>query len=626
MTVGDSKIESGEFIRMYKKNMEPGKPVNINDYLQQYILFKLKVADALDKGYDTTTTFRTELNGYRSQLAQAYLTDTETKDKLLKKAWQRSLSEINGWHILITMPQDNTPEDTLKAWQKSSDIRERIVNGESFEQVARSTSDDQSVKVNGGNLGYFTVFQMVKSFEDAAYNLKTGAVSQPVRTPYGYHIIKVADKRPSKGKIKVAHIMKAAPPGMSELDESKAEQEIFDIYKKLQEKTPFGELAKEYSDHKESAVKGGELDWFGAGEIISDFSEAAFSIADTGNYSKPVRTIYGWHIIKLLDRKTPGTFEESKSFLESKINQSYLNSVSRKSFVEKLKKEYKFRLSQNVYNWFIANTDSLIIHGLKKYDPTALPSGNIYSFADQHTSTNQFADYIEKRASGIVTDDSSLFISLSIESILSDQIISYENSRLETKYPEFRYLMNEFHDGMLLFEISGEKVWNRITEDSIGLRSYYEDHKNTYLTPRSIEAKIYTLRSANGEKLLSEAYKKFSKKPDTDKQLLQKFNEGTDTLLIIKEGKWFKGDDRDIDGMQWNTGIQSINIQGFPSMVLVNKVLEPAPLKFEEVKGEMFTGYQEQLESEWIKQLKEKFSVKVNNSVFEEAENKLKNE
>ena len=434
--------------------------MDIDSYLQQYIVFKLKVADALNEGYDTTRAFRNELNGYRNQLAQNYLTDTQTKEKLLQKAYQRSLTEISAWHILIALPQDASPEDTLKAFQKASDIRERIIKGESFEQVARGTSDDQSVKVNGGNLGYFTVFQMIMPFEDAAYSLKKGAISEPVRTPYGYHIIKVTDKRPSKGKIKVAHIMKASPPGTGEKEAKQAEDEINNIYKKLQERTSFSELAKKYSDHKESAVKGGELNWFGAGEIISDFSEAAFSLRDTGKYTKPVRTIYGWHIIKLLDKKAPGTFEESRSFLESKINQSYLNSISKKSFVERLKKEYKFKINQDNYTWFVGNTDTLIIQGLKKYDRTNMPEGNIYSFANQRFTTKEFANYIEKRGSMVVTNDSVIFINRSIETRASDQLINYENSVLEKKYPEFRYLMNEFHDGMLLFEISGKKVWN----------------------------------------------------------------------------------------------------------------------------------------------------------------------
>jgi peptidyl-prolyl cis-trans isomerase SurA len=626
MTVEGSKIQAGEFLRMYNKSQEPGKTLDIDTYFQQFIVFKLKVADALKEGYDTTRAFKTELNGYRNQLAQNYLTDTQAKEKLLQKAYQRSLTEIDGWHILVALPQEASPEDTLKAFQKASDIRERIIKGESFEQVARGTSDDSSVKINGGNLGYFTVFQMIMPFEDAAYSLRKGAISEPVRTPYGYHIIKVTDKRAAKGKIRVAHIMKASPPGTGEKEAKQAEDEINNIYKQLTDGASFRELAKKYSDHKESASNGGELNWFGAGEIISDFSEAAFSLRDTGTYTKPVRTIYGWHIIKLLDRKAPGTFEETRSFLESKINQSYLNSISKKSFVEKLKKEYKFKINQEPFDWFVGNTDTLIIQGLKKYDRTNMPEGNLYTFANQYLTTTEFVNSIEKRGSMIVTKDSLVFINRSIETRASDQLIAYENSILEKKYPEFRYLMNEFHDGILLFEISGKKVWNKVSDDSLGLRKYYEDHKNSYLSRKGIEAKIYTLKSGGGEKLLSDAYKKYAGKPDTDNRLLEKFNRKTDTLLIIKNGIWFKGDDSEIDNIQWITGSQLFRRNGFPSIIVINKIIEPVPSNFNEIQGEMMTGYQDYLESEWIRQLKQKYNVKIDSLTLEELKKKLNHE
>jgi peptidyl-prolyl cis-trans isomerase SurA len=420
--------------------------------------------------------------------------------------------------------------------------------------------------------------------------------------------------------------MKATPQGTAENEQKKAEEDINNIYKQLLEGASFSELAIKYSDHKESAARGGELNWFGTGEIISDFSEAALSLRDTGTYTKPVRTIYGWHIIKLLEKKAPGTFEESRSYLESKINQSYLNSISKKSFVEKLKKEYKFKINPDAYNWFVLNTDTNIIQGLKKYDRSSLPGGILYSYANKSVTTIDFATYIEKRGSMIVTKDSSIFINRSIETRVSDQLISYENSVLEKKYPDFRYLMNEFHDGILLFEISGKKIWNKISDDSAGIRQFYEDNKNEYLSKRGIEAKIYTLRSAGSEKQLNSAYKKYSKKDDTDNLISKKFNKKGDTLLIIKEGKWFSGDNPEIDKLNWVTGTHSFISDGFPSIINIIKVVEPAPLAFSEVQGEMMIKYQEFLENEWVGQLKEKYSVKIDNIVLEEVKKKLKNE
>jgi len=626
LTVAGSNVSSGEFIRMFKKSAEPLNKADIDTYLQQYIIFKLKVADAIQEGYDTTRAFRTELNGYRNQLAQNYLTDSQVKEKLLQKIYQRSLTEIDACHILVNCPEDASPEDTLLAWNKASGIRERIIKGEPFEQVARGSSDDKSVKINGCDLGYFTVFQMIMPFEDVAYSLREGVISQPVRTPFGYHLIKVTDKRPSRGKVLIAHIMKASPPGTDEKEAKEIEESINSIYKELQSGGSFNELAKKYSDHKESAAAGGKLDWFGTGEIIPALSEAAFAISDTGKYSKPVRTIYAWHIIKLLDKKGPGTYEESKSYLESKLNQSYLNSLSRKSFINKLKNEYKFRINQTAYNWFVKNTDTLIISGKAKYKRSSLPSGYLYSFANQHLTTKEFASTIEKRGSMIVTGNPAYFISRSIDELISDQIIKYENSLLEDKYPDFRYLMKEFHDGILLFEISGKKVWDRVQEDSVGLRDYYENNKQKYLTKKGIDAKIYMLRSPKGEKKLSSFYKKYSQKPETDILMKKKFNRENDSLLVITEGKWFAGDNPDLDNINWTKGTQSVKIKNKPSLVVINEIINSEPLPFEAVKGEMMNGYQEYLENEWVKQLKERYSVKIDQQVLAEVRNSLVSE
>jgi peptidyl-prolyl cis-trans isomerase SurA len=626
MNIAGKDIEAGEFIRMYKKSMTPGTSMDLESYIDQFVTYKLKVADAVNKRYDTTKAFKKELNGYRNQLAQNYLSDPETREKLLRRMYERSLTEINAWHILVSCAPDASPEDTLYAWDKAIDIRERIISGEPFEQVARSSSDDKSVNINRGNLGYFSVFQMIMPFEDAAYRLKKGEISMPVRTSFGYHIIKVADKRPSKGKIKVAHIMKAAPPGISDTTAKRAEKEIFEIYNQLINGQSFSDLAARCSDHKESASAGGEMNWFGTGEIISDFSEAAFSIANPGEFTKPVRTVYGWHIIKLLDKKATGSFDETRSFLEARINQSYLNSISKKALVNKLKKEYRFRINKAALNWFIENTDTLILTGISRYDRNSMPSGTFYSFANQSISTREFASFIEKRRPGNITEDPEKFILKSIETRASNHIIDYENSMLEKKYPDFRYLINEFHDGILLFEISEEKIWNVLQNDSSGLEKYYEKHKNNYLTPRGIEAKIYTLKDPEGKNLLKKAYNKYSGKNNADQKLLKRFNKHGDTLIHITEGKWFEGGDLGQEIVNRHPGVHQAVMDGYPSLVVIKNIIAPEPLPLKDVKEELMTVYQSYLESEWIKQLKTKYNVKIDNLVYDEIRKNLTNE
>jgi peptidyl-prolyl cis-trans isomerase SurA len=626
MTVAGTNVTAGEFIRMYKKSGEPVNANELDTYLNQYIIFKQKVADARHEGYDTTIAFKTELKGYRDQLSVNYLTDNDVKERLLHQAYQRSLTEINVWHILVACQAEATPEDTSKAWKRAIDIQERILKGEQFEEVARGASDDPSVKVNGGHLGFFTAFQMIMPFEDAMYSLKPGEISGPVRTPYGYHIIMVTERRPSNGKIKVAHIMKSVPPGATEKVARSAEDTIRSVYNKLSKGASFSELAQKYSDHKESASNGGELNWFGTGEIISDFSEAAFSLKKNGDITQPVRTPYGWHIIKRIDRKPPGTFEESKSYLESRINSSYLNSLSKKSFIEKLKKEYNFRIDTNIFNWFVTNTDTMVIKGLTKYNRLEIPAGSIYTFADQVCKTEDLANYIEKRSSMILTNDPLNYVNKTIEILSSDQIIAYENSVLEKKYPEFRYLVYEFHDGILLFEVSSRKVWNRSQEDSAGLKQYYENNKSKYMTRKGLEGRIYILKKKKGMSSLAAAFKRLEGSSDTDNRMINKFIVKGDSLLVIKKGIWYEGDDKDIDGLRWIKGYQESKIEGFPCIAVIESIIEPQALPFNSVQGEMISGYQNYLENKWIEQLKENYPVKIDNAVLEEIRNKLKNE
>jgi peptidyl-prolyl cis-trans isomerase SurA len=265
--------------------------------------------------------------------------------------------------------------------------------------------------------------------------------------------------------------------------------------------------------------------------------------------------------------------------------------------------------------------------GTSRYNRSPMPSGNLYTFADQHLSNRDFASFIEKRGSRIVTKNPEDFIRQSIDSRVSDHIIDYENSVLERKYPDFRYLMTEFHDGILLFEISGKKIWNRVQEDSTGLHDYYENHKHEFLTPASVDATIYTLRSSRtGEKKLLKAYRKYSRKPGSDLLMLKHFNKGSDSLLMINEGIFTKGVNKFVDNVKWTKGIHSVTNNGYSSVVVITAVREPQPKPFDEVQGEMLTGYQEFLENSWVEQLKKKYTVKIHDPVLEEVRKYVVNE
>jgi len=624
MVTGEREVIAGEFMRMYRKNYNPGDTADFNNYLEQFIVFKLKVADAISKGYDTTKAFRTELSGYRDQVAKNYLTDKNVKEEILRKSYEKTLKEINAWHILVSCPPASSPEDTLAAYKKALGIKARIVSGEPFEQVARSASDDPSARYNGGNLGYITAFQIITPLEEAVYSMKKGEISDPVRTPYGYHIIKVADIRPSRGKIKVAHIMKSVPPNSPEEKARAAEDTIKLIHKKLLEGESFNELAKKYSDHKESAARGGELNWFGAGEIISEFAEAAFSLEKNGDFTPPVKTIYGWHIIKRLDKKEPPSFEEAKSQLETKIDETWLNSLATNSLVNKLKQEYKFSLNTSAFNWFLENTDTLITRGFSKYNRGNIPSGNLYTFDGQKFSNKEFAGYIESKASRENIEEPAEFVKKLAETCITDHILKYENSILEKKYPEFRYLVNEFHDGILLFEISKEKIWDRAQNDSAGLKKFYEENKFRYPGKKSFEGIIYLCEAKEKAKKFYNAVKKYGRNPDNEEKILSILNAGGDTIVEVYKGQFHEGDTLLPENLKWEEGWYKTEIQNLPALIVIKKVNPAMPLPLNEVLGEISSEYQSFLETEWIKQLKEKYPVKINRTVLEQVKNELR--
>jgi len=377
MTVDGRDAEAGEFVRMYRKSIDPSGTTDLEEYLDQFIAFKLKVAEAIENGYDTTLAFRDELSGYRSQLARSYLTDPDIRERLLEIAKERYPMEVNASHILVNCRPDASPDDTLLAWNKAFKARMRIMDGEDFISVAREISDDRSVGINGGNIGYFSVFQMIRPFEDAAFTLPAGSVSMPVRTTYGYHIIKVNDKRPS-------------------------------------------------------------------------------------------------------ERKPQIPWDEMRPVFEARINQSDIDARSKRSFVAKLKKEYGFRIDQKIHDWFVKNTDSLIMHGKARYDAKKIPSGNIFSYAEKYLTAREFASFLENRPATYGSGNPGYFIDSSIDAASADELLKYEDSILENKYPDFRYLMKEFHDGILLFDISSDKIWNRIQEDTTGIRNFYESNPDKF--------------------------------------------------------------------------------------------------------------------------------------------------
>jgi len=624
--VNDRTVSADEFKWLYLKNNKGENYSDLEEYLDLYINLRLKVEAAEDAGMHKRTSFKAELDGYRKQLSRNYLTDQELKKRLLDSAYERYKTEIHTMHILIRCPADASAADTLEAYSRALNIRQRIRLGEPFVSVAKGASDDPSVNINGGNLGYITVFQTPLPFEKAIYRMKPGELSMPVRTASGYHIIKVQDKRNNQGRIKVAHIMKATPPGSTEATRVKARQEIDSLYSLLENGADFSELAINNSDDMMSASNGGELPWFGSGEMIHEFSIAAFQLLRDNDYSRPVKTVYGWHIIQRLEKEPFPSVDEARKYLESRLSNSYLMSESKKSFAEKLKKEYDYKLNREAVGWFYSIADSSFRYSNDYTFNGTIPGDILYSFASEKCSMQDFASFIMQNANRVPDHNPAVFINTLIEQKVYNHLHEYENSILEDKYPEFRYLMSEFYDGILFFEISDSLIWERSENDSAGLLEYYNSRKDEFMNEPSAIARIYEISKNAGKRKtrrIIRAVKRHHADDDYYQKVMAEAIAGKDTLVKITEGKWEKGKNPYLDNIRWTMGLNQQQNNNGIILVDILKVEKERYKDFEDVKGIIITGYQEYLEEQWIKELRKKYEVSVNSKIIEKLKSEI---
>ena len=347
MTIGSEKVTVSEFQNIFQKNndLENINKEELENYVDLFVKFKMKVLDAESISLDTSRKFINELNGYRKQLSRPYLTDKQAENKLLSEAYERTLKEVKVSHILILLDENALPKDTLSIFNKINLIRNKALNGESFDLLAKTYSEDPSAKINSGNLGYFSAFRMVYPFENAAYNTNVGEVSKPFRTRFGYHILKVTDKRESRGQVKVAHIMIEQKENANTKEIETATEKVNQLMDFFNQGKTFDELVQ-FSDDNGTKNKGGELPWFGTGQMVPEFENAAFNLK-VGEISKPIKTNYGWHILKLIDKKNIEDFDAIKSELERKIKRDTRSNKGRKSLINRIKKENNFKEYKN---------------------------------------------------------------------------------------------------------------------------------------------------------------------------------------------------------------------------------------------------------------------------------------
>lgn len=610
MTINGKEIRKSEFEYIYNKNNSNNAidKKSLNEYVELFKNYKLKVAEAERLGVDTTAAFRNELKGYRTQLAQPYLVDRSVDEAVIHEAYSRLVESVSVRHILVKVDPAASPSDTLAAYQKLSQLREQIVSGANFSEVAQSSSECPS-SAKGGDLGFITGFMTVYPFESAAYHTAVGSISPIVRTQFGYHIIQVDDRRADMGELLAAHIMKEVPRNATPEQEAEARRIVEECAAKMAQGGDFAALALEFSDDKYSANKGGELNWFGVNRLPKAFEVAAYALQSKGDVSLPVRTDYGWHLIKLLDKRGVASFEEKREEITRRLAGDERASRGRNALITRLRKAYDVTKSQAVLDEMVAafstTADTVLMAEassmkkcLVKINGKDITQGDYINYLSKRNYDGTIASRFEK----------------SYTAFEEQMILDYEDSQLEAKYPEFRHLMQEYRDGILLFDVSNSQVWEKASKDHEGLKRYFETHSAAYRfeTPRF---KGFVAQCKDAE--VAERIRAIIASSPADSVLTRVKLELNSDGIVARVNRLLcaKGDNPMVDAYHFGVGT-FVPTTDFPVAIVVGKQLETLPEEYEDVKGMVTADYQNWLEKEWVAILNRQFKVKLNNKVI----------
>jgi peptidyl-prolyl cis-trans isomerase SurA len=628
LKVAGEEVSKSEFLNVYQKNNVNGEVIDrksLEEYMELYINFRLKVKEAESLGLDTTRSFIDELSGYRKQLAQPYLIDEEMNKSLLTEAYNRKTEDIRASHILIKVDRNASAADTLAAYKRVMAIRKRVLKGEDFGMLAMENSDDlsardrtvenRSIKGNKGDLGYFTVFDMVYPFETGAYTTGVGEVSMPVRSDFGYHLIKVTDRKPALGRVQVAHILMRIPAEASAADSAAVEQKAQDAYNRIMSGEEFARIAEQLSDDKSTATKGGVLPWFGANKMIPEFIKEVSALKELNEVTKPFSSVFGWHVVKLLERKEIGSYEDNLADLKQSLTRNDRAKKSEEALLSRIKKEYKYSENLKARDAFYkVVTDTIFVGGWKVEQAAGLKK-NMMTIGRKSYSQQDFAQYLAANQRKRNKEDIRAFVNSMFTTFTNEKCLAYEDSQLESKYPEFKMLVKEYHDGILLFELTDQKIWSKAVKDTTGLEAFYASRKNEYMWDERLDATIYTFNSTD-QKILTKA-RNAIKKGITDNELLEMINTDSTSVLSTDRRKFLKGDNPLIDEIDWKPGISTETINGDKAyMIMVHEVIKPEPKKLNEARGIVTADYQNFLEQEWIKELRQKYPFEVNKEVL----------
>ena len=634
MTIGGQPVTVKEFTDVYAKNNLKGDVIekkSVDEYIDLFTTFRMKVMEAEAQQLDSSAKFQKELAGYRKQLAKPFMSSDDITDELLQEAYQRKLKDIRASHILIRCDKHALPSDTLKAYNKAMDIRKRALKGEDFSELAVRYSDDPSAKDtkataemparqgNRGDLGYFTVFDMVYPFETGAYNTKEGEISMPVRSDFGYHIIKVHSVTDAMGTVQAAHIFLQLPFDASDEDETAMRQKADNIYKELMEHNGenWNEAVKNYTDDRGTLARNGALSNFTVSRIVPQFIEACKSI-EVGQIAKPVRTSYGYHIIKLLGKSGVGSFEKEAKGLTERIEKDSRSKKSEEAVLKQIRKEYKFKANDKNIEAFMATIDSTILN--KTYEPASNVDMNavLFTIDGNATKVSEFVDYIKNNMTMQKYVTPATYAYQLYENFSNEKMMEYADAHLEDKYPEFKALVKEYRDGILLFDLMDREVWDKAVKDTTGLKEYHAKHADKYMWEERVKATIVTVTR---QESLPKVKALIDKGTSLD-SLRTVMQRDSISYAYVRNGFYQHGDNQYVDQTEWKVGV----VNEIPStvdestvLVYIRELRDPEPKTLREARGLVTSDYQVELEENWVKMLKEKYPVKVDEKVLDKV-------
>lgn len=635
MTIGGKDITVKEFTDVYAKNNLKGDVIekkSVDEYIDLFSTFRMKVMEAEALQLDTNAKFQKELAGYRKQLAKPFMSSDDITDELIEEAYQRKLKDIRASHILIRCDKSALPSDTLKAYNKAMDIRKKaLAKGADFGDLAVRYSDDPSARDmqateqsparpgNRGDLGYFTVFDMVYPFETGAYNTKEGEISMPVRSDFGYHIIKVVSVTDAMGSIQAAHIFLQLPFDAPEEDVAATKKKADNIYAELmaQNGANWNEAVKNYTDDRGTLARNGALSAFTVSRIVPQFIEVCKSL-EVNEIAKPVRTSYGYHIIKLLSKSGVGSFEKESKGLAERIEKDMRSKKSEEVVLKQIRKEYNFKANDKNIEEFMGTVDSTILNKAYEPAPKANMNATLFSINGEETKVSEFVSYIKENMTLQKYVTPATYAYQLYETFSNQKTMDYADAHLEEKYPEFAALVQEYRDGILLFDLMDREVWSKAVKDTVGLQAYHERHAEKYMWDDRAKATVVTVtrhESLPKVKALIDAGTPL----DSLRSVIQR---DTINYVYVRQGYYQHGDNQFVDQTEWKVGVSNeipSTVDETTTLVFIRELRKPEPKTLKEARGLVTSDYQVELEENWVKTLKEKYPVKVDEKVLEKV-------